>query len=166
MAADENETKTPETPQAKSGGKGWIMIAAVLLLAGGGLGAAWTQGWPPFAAAPAEAGQPVEAPPVYYTLDPNLIVNFEGGGRVRYLQLGIELMTRDGKAVEALTLHSPVLRNNLIMLLSDQSYETLMTREGKESLQQAALAEVQSIMQQRYGDPAVETLYFTSFVMQ
>lgn len=165
MAADENEAQTPPAPQTKRGGRAWIVIAAALLVAGGGLGAAWTQGWPPFAAA-AEAEQAVEAPPLYYTLDPNLIVNFEGGGRVRYLQLGIELMTHDEKALDALALHSPVLRNNLIMLLSDQSYETLMTREGKQSLQRDALAEVRDVMQQRYGDPAVETLYFTSFVMQ
>jgi flagellar basal body-associated protein FliL len=34
-----------------------------------------------------------------------------------------------------------VIRNNLIMLLSDQSQDELMTREGKEALQAQALEE-------------------------
>lgn len=163
MAVD--ETEAGPAPQQKSGGKGWIMITAVLLAAAGGAGVAWQQGL--LSSGTADAAKPVaQLPPRYFTLDPNLIVNFEGGGRVRYLQLGIELMTRDNEALAALQLHSPVLRNNLIMMLSDQSYETLMTRAGKESLQQAALEEIQTIMAERYGSPAVETLYFTSFVMQ
>lgn len=161
--AGENEAQTGPAQQPARRGNGAIWF--VLLIVAGGLGAAWSQGWPPFAPR-VDASQPVEAPPLYYTLDPNLIVNFEGGGRVRYLQLGIELMTRDRAALEALRLHAPVVRNNLIMMLSDQSYDVLMTREGKESLQQAALEEVRDIMEQRYGRPAVETLYFTSFVMQ
>jgi flagellar protein FliL len=165
-AADENEALAATAPPPKSGGKGLTVAAVALLVIGAGGGAAWYLGGPPFAGSGADVEQQVEAPPIYFTLDPNMIVNFDGGGRVRYLQLGIELMTREPKAVDALQLHAPVLRNNLIMLLSDRPYDTLVTREGKETLREAALAEVQSVMTERYGRPAVETLYFTSFVMQ
>jgi flagellar FliL protein len=145
--------------------RGKLLIGiAVLLLAAGGAGA-----WYFLQPAPTDAAvenAPSAAPPLYFVLDPGLVVNFEGGGRVRYLQLGIELQTRDPRALEALKLHAPVVRNNLILLLSGQSYEQLLTREGKEALRAAALAEVQAVLQERYGSPAVDTLYFTNFVMQ
>lgn len=135
-----------------------MLVAAVLAA-----GAAWNLGWlQPLAPDGAEA----PAEPRYFTLDPNLIVNFEGGGRVRYLQLGIELMTRDEQALEALERHAPVIRNDLILLLSDKTYDELMTRNGKEALREAALEQVQAVLSERYGGPGVEKLYFTNFVMQ
>lgn len=162
MNADETPAAPVPAPEPK--GMGRVVAIVLLLLAVGG-----AAGWYFLAPQPegeSEDAQVAEAAPVYFTLDPELIVNFEGSGRVRYLQLGIELMTREPEAVDALALHTPVIRNNLIMLLSDQSQDELMTRQGKEALQQAALAEVQKVMTDRYGEPAVETLYFTSFVMQ
>lgn len=147
---------------APRGGAVWAIVA-LLLVAGLAAGAAFQLGWigPRIA-----SGEEKPRQPLYFTLGPELIVNFEGGGRARYLQLGIELMTYDEKALPALELHAPVLRNNLILLLSDKTYEELITREGKEKLAAAALEEVRDAMTERYGSPAVETLYFTNFVMQ
>src|SRR5690606_12241370 len=163
MSADEILAEPVPTTEPKGKGR---MAAIVLLVLALGSAAGWYYLRPAPAPGETEAAVVVQAPPVYFTLDPELIVNFEGSGRVRYLQLGIELMTREPKAVDALTLHTPVIRNNLIMLLSDQPHAELMSRQGKEALQQAALEEVQKVMTERYGKPAVETLYFTSFVMQ
>ena len=59
-----------------------------------------------------------------------------------------------------------MLRSNLILLLSDQSQDTLLSREGKEALRAEALAEIQRVMTELGGRPVVEALYFTSFVMQ
>jgi len=75
-------------------------------------------------------------------------------------------MTYDETAVHALEKHAPVLRSDLILLLSDQSQETLLSREGKEALRAEALAEIQRAMKELSGDPTVESLYFTNFVMQ
>ena len=84
----------------------------------------------------------------------------------RFLRVGIELMTYDKEGVHALEKHAPVLRSNLILLLSDQSQDTLLSREGKEALRAEALAEIQRAMTELDGHPVVEALYFTSFVMQ
>lgn len=141
---------------------GFSTIVALVLAAVLAGGVAWELGWigPRFAA---EAEKPEAR---YFKLGPELIVNFEGGGRARYLQLGIELMTYDQKALPALELHTPMLRNNLILLLSDKTYDELITREGKEQLAVAALEVVREAMTEHYGRPVVEMLYFTSFVMQ
>ncbi|HEX6993014.1 MAG TPA: flagellar basal body-associated FliL family protein [Gammaproteobacteria bacterium] len=151
-------------PQSSSAPRrgGFSTIVALVLAAALAAGAAWQFGW----LGPRYAVEPEKPEPLYFKLGPELIVNFEGGGRARYLQLGIELMTYDKEALPALELHAPVLRNNLILLLSDKTYEELITREGKERLAAAALEVVRQAMTERYGSPVVETVYFTSFVMQ
>jgi flagellar FliL protein len=105
-------------------------------------------------------------PAQYFAFDPPLIVNFDDTQAVRFLQLQIEVLTRDEKDVEAVKLHQPIIRNNLLMLMNGRDYKTLMTREGKEALRIECLKEVQKILKKETGSPGIEDLYFTSFVVQ
>ncbi len=109
-----------------------------------------------------------DAPSVanYVPIDPAFVVNFEGAGPARFLQITVELMTRHPEVVEHIKKHMPVIRNNLVLLFGSQTYDKVNTLQGKEALRQAALAEVQKILEAETGDSGVEALYFTSFVMQ
>lgn len=166
MSSDEATDAGPELrAEPKRKGKLWL-LAAIVVAALGGAGA-WRLGLLPFPAEGDETSAESHPAPVYFTLDENLVVNFRGAsGGVRYLQVGIELTTLDATAVAALKLHAPVLRNNLIMLLSDQSQEDLTDREGKEALRRAALEESRSTMEKLHGSAVIDSLYFTTFVMQ
>ena len=68
-------------------------------------------------------------------------------------------------AIDGATKNVPLLRNNLLLLMSNRDYQTLMSRDGKEKLRQEALAEVKSILKKQ-GSPPVDDLLFTSFVVQ
>jgi flagellar FliL protein len=92
-------------------------------------------------------------------------VNFEEGSAVRFLQITMELMAHDKAAIDGATKNVPLLRNNLLLLMSNRDYTTLMSREGKEKLRQEALVEVNKILKKE-GSPAVDDLLFTSFVVQ
>lgn len=105
-------------------------------------------------------------PAVYFPFDPPLIVNFDDAQAVRFLQLQIEVLLRDEHETEVVKLHSPVIRNNLLMLMNGRDYKSLMSREGKEALRKECLAEVQRILKHETGKPIVEDLFFTSFVVQ
>ncbi len=167
MEAESTDTQEGLAPAKKSGRGALFWIVMVLILSGAGAGGAWYAGLIP-GLAPTE-GEPRErppAPPQYYTLDSNLVVNFQGGGRMRYLQLGVQLMTRDARAIEALDTHSPVIKHRLIMLLSDKAYDELVTAQGKAALQAETLRMVQEAMTELHGEPVVEDVYFTSFMMQ
>jgi flagellar FliL protein len=111
-------------------------------------------------------GADAAKPAVYFAFEPPLIVNFEDTQAVRFLQVQIEVLTRDPKVVDALKLHSPVIRNNLLMLMNGRDYRPLMTREGKEALRQECLTEVQRVLKKETGQPGIEDLFFTSFVVQ
>jgi flagellar FliL protein len=113
-----------------------------------------------------------KGPPLYMPMDPPLVVSLEDKGSIRFLQVTVELMSRDEHVIAALKNHMPVIRNNLLMLLGGQAIGSLTNREDKEEIRAQALAEVQKILKE--NPPAdedehigtVEDLYFTSFVVQ
>lgn len=107
-----------------------------------------------------------KAPLNYVPMDPPFVVNFSGETDIRFLQLTLEVGTRDPDMVERVKEQRPAIRNNLVMLFSNQDPYELNTREGKEKLRTEALAEIQKVMKQETGRPGVESVFFTSFVMQ
>jgi flagellar FliL protein len=102
----------------------------------------------------------------YLTLDPPFVVNFKDDQSMRFLQVGVSLMSHDAAALAAAKDADPVIRNALVMLFSSQDYTILSDAAGKQKLQAQALDAVRKILEKRLGRPGVEALYFTSFVMQ
>lgn len=108
-----------------------------------------------------------KVPAVYVKLDPPFVVNFEARGLMRFLQITLEIMTRDPLTADLIKQNDPMIRNDLLLLFGNQTYEAISTREGKEKLRGEALATVAKIIAQEGGDAShVEQLFFTSFVMQ
>lgn len=104
--------------------------------------------------------------PMYQGLDPAFVVNLADEDGTRYLQVDIQVMTRDEAYIDAVKLHAPLIRNQLLLLMAQNRTSDLVTREQREKLQALALAEVQKIMKTQTGKPGIEALYFTSFVTQ
>lgn len=150
-------------------GKGRLVVILVLVAA---LGAGGWFAWQAFfagepaqdAVAEEQAGSRSNAQ--YLALDPPLVVNFAAGGKLRYLQVSVEVMSRDGAAIEAVKRHTPAVRNALIALFSERDYEALLTRDGKEALRQEALEVIRQELTSLTGKPQAEDVYFSSFVMQ
>ena len=84
---------------------------------------------------------------------------------VRFLQITMEIMAHDQKAIDSVQRNLPVIRNNLLLLMSNRNYQSLMSREGKEKLRGEALAEVRAV-QKKQGGGDIDDLLFTSFVVQ
>ena len=115
----------------------------------------------------AAAAQKPSGPPLYLALDPAFVVNFQADQLVRFLQVSIEVMSRDQKTLDLLKNNDPVLRNDLLILLGNQKYSVISTPAGKEQLRAEALAAIRKDLAQAGGDPnKLEAVYFTSFVMQ
>src|ERR1700761_7735978 len=94
--------------------KKWLIIgiAAFLVLGGGGAAAVLLMGHGDAKKAKVQAKEPL-APPLYVGVDPPLVVNFEGEQLVRFLQITVQVMTRDPPTVELLKANDPVVRNDL-----------------------------------------------------
>lgn len=169
MESAVNAVSTPEPQPAIEPGKPrrrWpLLLALVLLLAGAGAGAWW---WYARQAAPAAGnGKPAQPrPAIYLPLDPTFVVNLADPEETHYLQVEVQLMTRDPEIGAVVEQHAPRIRNRLLLLFSQQYSAGLRTRADKERLQREALREVQAIVAAETGRPGVEAVYFTSFVTQ
>jgi flagellar FliL protein len=106
------------------------------------------------------------APARYFALDPPLVVNLNESGGVRYLQVNVEVMARDEKIIAAVQQNVPLVRNDLVQLLSDRTPSDLMSREGREKARVEAQAAVNAILAREAGDLQIESLLFTGFVVQ
>tara|TARA_R110002074_G_scaffold228259_2_gene400017 strand:- start:224323 stop:224871 length:549 start_codon:yes stop_codon:yes gene_type:complete len=101
----------------------------------------------------------------YYSLSPSFLVNFQNG-QIKVLKVDMTLMATDDKVIDAVTLHNPVIRNNILMMLSNQNPETLKTAEGKLALQAAVKNEVNKVLVDKKITQKVEEVFFTDLVMQ
>ncbi|MDH4382319.1 MAG: flagellar basal body-associated FliL family protein [Gammaproteobacteria bacterium] len=106
----------------------------------------------------------------YVELSPPFVVNFQDDKkRARFLKAEISIMAKAPAVQEAITQNLPAVRNAMVMLLSRQVYEQLMTPEGKEKLRTDALEEVKAVLTKVAGAKkakGVKDLFFSSLVMQ
>lgn len=143
-----------------------IVLIVLVCLGGGGYF------WQSRHAVPAKAekAQAPDAgkPEIYLALEPAFVVTFrEGDGdALRYLQVGVTLMSHDQKAINVAKEADPVVRDGLVSLFSSQKFDVVTETAGREKLQADALASVRKIVQKRLGQPGIDALYFTSFVIQ
>ena len=146
-----------------------LLVLALLLAIGLSVGATWFflhKSESKAEAAPAAAAANVKQAAIYESLSPAFVVNFNQNGRQRYMQVSITMQARDQASLDALKVHMPVIRNNLVMLFSGQSFESLATPVGQEMLRQKATASVQEVAQKEVGKLVVDQLLFTNFVLQ
>jgi flagellar FliL protein len=163
--SDEASSDKKAKPKSR---KGLILaIVGVLVLGGGGAGAWLMLSGEEAEQAEAEAAAAEKLPAQFIAMDPPFVVNFQGSSTARFLQVAVQLMTRDPELVLLIEHVSPIIRNDLLLLFGSQQVEGVSTPEGKEALRVAALEAVRKIIDAEGGKPeALEAVYFTSFVMQ
>ena len=168
-AATNEEIEEGAEAAPEKGGKKGLIISLVLLLVlgGGGFAAFKLLGGKADPKKKEEAAKHEQLPARYVTLDPPFVVNFEAESNVRFLQITIGVMTRDEKVEHLIKENDPRIRNDLLLILGGQNYETVSKLEGKEELRKRSLEAVRAVVVDSGGEgPKVEALYFTSFVMQ
>ncbi|MHC8408441.1 flagellar basal body-associated protein FliL [Pseudomonas sp. TMB3-21] len=164
-----SETAAVKDPATKGKLKLIILIVVALLLAIGlSVGATWffmqgAQSKPDAAAETAPVGKQAA---VFEPMAPAFVANYNQSGRQRYMQVSITMQGRNQADLDALKVHMPVIRNNLVMLFSGQDFATLASPVGQEMLRQKATASVQEVAQKELGKVAIEQLLFTNFVLQ
>lgn len=154
-----------------------IIIVAVVLLLGGG-GATYYFLWMDQSSESADdepddeeedknsEEEPATSDALYYDVSKPFVVDFPPGSAARLIQVSVSLSVSNQETVDALAKHDPMIRNNLLMLISKEGAESLSAREGKEKLREAMLIEVGSVLKKLTGKNQVKEVFFTSFVMQ
>ncbi|MFK8053584.1 MAG: flagellar basal body-associated FliL family protein [Woeseiaceae bacterium] len=161
------EQAAEEGPKSKK--KLFIIIGVVAVLAiGAGIAVPMFLKEPPEEVA--EGEEPAEEPQaeaIYEGIHPPLLINFlDDRGKGRFLQISLEVMTRDQAVVDAIKIHNAVIRNNLILLYGDIKLDQISSRDGKQEMLVAAQAEINKILLEHTGEEGAEAVYFTNLVVQ
>ncbi|MBT2969309.1 MAG: flagellar biosynthesis protein FliL [gamma proteobacterium symbiont of Ctena orbiculata] len=171
--ADEQAAEELDLGEEKSGKSKLIIIIAIVavLLIGGGVAAYFLlmggdeatdeEGTASEQTAEAEVEQ---GPPQYIDMKPPFVVNLPG--KPSLLQIGVSVRVRSDEMAEFIKHNDPMIRHNLLNLLSGADAKALKARETKERLQSEMLQELNRVVTELQGPGEVEALYFTSFVMQ
>jgi len=106
---------------------------------------------------------------IYYEPLKTLVVNFDGNGPAKFLQVDLQVAAHDKEALAQVKENIPAIRNNLLLLLGSQTYQGLSTEAGKEKLRKEIVASINKVLKQQASDgkaKAISSVFFTSFVMQ
>lgn len=114
-----------------------------------------------------DEAEEAKKPAIYVPIGKNFTVNLQSSGkRGKFLQLSLEVLVRDAALEEALKNHTPALRSQLTMLFSSKTAKQLSSMNGKKKLQKEALNTIQDTIKDAEGLDGIESVLFTSFVMQ
>jgi len=134
VSAVKSEPAAAEAAPYAGGKKGIIKLAVIGLLvcAVAGGGAWWYLGRKGGDETKEAKHEPVK-PPVFYPLE-QFTVNLLLVDNPQFLQTGITLKVASEAVVEELKLHTPVVRDRILMLMSSRKAAELLTVEGKRQL--------------------------------
>ncbi len=192
VAADKDKDKDVELAPAKSGisMKVIIIIAiVVIVIVAGSIGATvvlLSGGSEKSSSSSSsdsehdsqEVSGDASKPSIYYLLKPDFVINFENEGKANFLSVQLQLMARKNGPINTIESHMPVLRNDVLLLLSGQKYNVVRTTDGKKQLQKDILIILKKIIDEenksrkkKDGDGYtkvgyIEEIYFTGFIMQ
>lgn len=102
----------------------------------------------------------------YYSLVPALVGNFGAGPKLKFYKADIALRVTGSEAEEKVEHHEPLIRNQLVMLFSQQTEASMSGQDAKEKLRLEALKQVQDVLNQEEGKPYVEDLLFNNLIIQ
>jgi flagellar FliL protein len=128
----------------------------------------------------AAAGDWVEGKANYYELKPPITVNLRAD-TIRYIQVKVQLMSREVNTLEKVEANKPAIIDALITLITAQDLATMSNVSTREKVRTEALQHIQALLQEIAGIvpgekigkgedaktvKGVEALYFTDFVVQ
>jgi flagellar FliL protein len=165
MAVEEVETEAPK-------GKGKliiIIIAVVVLLAGGGGAAFFLMGSDEGAEAEQTTQQQVttqEDPVAYVNIPQPFLFNVTGDKKDRLVQIKVQLMVRGTENENLARYHSPLIESSLLSTFASATVDQLRTANGRVELREKATDDIKASLNRAVGQPVIERVLFTDFVMQ
>lgn len=101
----------------------------------------------------------------YVEITPSFVANYQSP-KLKYVRADITVIATNTLAAEAIGRHQPLIRHHLIMLLSRQTEENLVTPEGRSQLKQDAIQEIIKVLESEQESTEVQDLLFTSFIVE
>ena len=102
---------------------------------------------------------------IYVAIEPALVTNYGGPGRLRYMSVEVSLRVSGTEGEQSVKHHMPSIKDALLNLFAIQSNETIDTAAGKDRLRQQSFDAVTAILVEENKQSFLEDILFTSFVV-
>jgi flagellar FliL protein len=102
----------------------------------------------------------------YVTLVPALVGNFGEGPKLKFFKADLSLRVTGADVEAKVKHHEPLIRNQLVMLFSQQTEVAMAAPGARETLRAEALKQVQDVLTQEEGKPLVDDLLFNNLIIQ
>lgn len=172
MAEKKGTKKKPDSPESSSKKKKFIIIGAVvllLLLIGGGAGLFFFLKKDSQPEKPTDPGLEVPVPELNQSsvIGPMIdieefIVNIISAENNHYVKASLTLELTNEPTKEEATKRMPQIRDSILLLVGNKTYEELQDLQGKKQLKAELASKLNGILQA--GN--VKSIYFTDFVVQ
>jgi len=145
-----------------------VVLMIVVLLCGSGGGWWW---WKEHQGADQKSAKKTvepKKPPQFVNID-QFVVNLHGDSVDHYLQTAMVLSVSNNEAADAIKVHMPIIRNRILLLLSNKNVQEFSEPGAKEKLAAEIRSETRlSLPASKDGDPnkGVEDVLFSAFVIQ
>lgn len=103
---------------------------------------------------------------LYVELGQPLVVNIFTHDSVHFVRATIQLKLTDPALAPTVQTHLPAIRHSLVMFLSERSLFEFQTTAGKRKLRDDALTAVRQAVKEAMGTAAIDTIFFTSLMLQ
>ena len=103
---------------------------------------------------------------LYMPLGKPFTINFADTSKARFLQIEITIMARKQPVLDLVKKHMPIIQDDVINIIGSKTFEELNNQAGKKKLADEILKSIQAVVVEELEEPGVESVYFTSFIMQ
>lgn len=102
----------------------------------------------------------------YVPLQPAFVTNYGGPGRLKYLKADMTLMVEGMETQSIVEGQLPLVRNTVVLILSRQSENNVVSSAGQERIRQQLLQGLHEAFTREVGVPLIEEVLFTNFIYQ
>lgn len=102
----------------------------------------------------------------YIPLKPAFVTNYGGPGRLKYLKADMTLMVQGESTQQIVETQLPLVRNTIVLILSRQNENNVVTSAGQERIRQQLLQALQEAFTREVGQPLIAEVLFTNFIYQ
>ena len=102
----------------------------------------------------------------FYDVPRNIIINVKDRNKIRYLQLLVTIEVKDNILLPILSVYSPVIRNEIIFLLSDLKLKEAKNKILMKEYQEVISTHLNKLLPEYDPTIKIEKVLFASMVVQ
>ncbi|WP_445395578.1 flagellar basal body-associated FliL family protein [Zobellella sp. An-6] len=117
--------------------------------------------------AQAQEAPPTSEGPLYYTMTPDIITNYQNSGQtLGYIRVSIELMLEQADQMPLVEQHMPLLRDAVNNLLAEKNQQEIRSLAARTELASEGLRRLNDLLLKETGQAPIRRLLFTNFLYQ